>query len=58
MILKNYYRRIMIMRNKDKAFDILNEVCKEALPSSQSEDEETSRIEQLEASIMEKLERG
>lgn len=45
------------MRNKDKAFDILNEVCNDALPHSQSEDEETSRIEQLEASIMEKLEK-
>ena len=45
------------MRNREKAFDILNEVCKEALPSSKNPDEELDRIEQLESSIMEKLEK-
>ena len=45
------------MRNKDKAFDILNEVCAEALPHSVDQDEDTSRIEALESAIMEKLEK-
>ena len=45
------------MRNKEKAFDILNEVCAEALPHSADQDEDTSRIEALESAIMEKLEK-
>lgn len=45
------------MRNKDKAFDILNEVCAEALPHPTDQDEDTSRIEALESAIMEKLEK-
>ena len=45
------------MRNKDKAFDVLNEVCAEALPHSADQDDDTSRIEALESAIMEKLEK-
>ena len=45
------------MRNKDKAFDILNDVCKEYLPEAPDQDNDAARITEIEDSIMSKLEK-
>ena len=45
------------MRNKDKAFDILNDVCKEYLPEAPDPDADAAKITEIEDSIMSKLEK-
>ena len=44
------------MKNKDKAFDFLNEEYQKILPDNAGADEDTKTIEQIESQIYEKLE--
>ena len=44
------------MKNKDKAFDFLNEEYQKILPDNTGADEDTKTIEQIESQIYEKLE--
>lgn len=45
------------MRNKEKAFDILNEEMARGLTDPEQDDTDANMIEQMENSIMEKLEK-
>ena len=44
------------MKNKDKAFDFLNEEYQKILPDNSGVDEDTNKIEEIESRIYDRLE--